>query len=833
MDNSANNSPDKSIENINIEEEMQNAYLEYSMSVIAGRALPDVRDGLKPVHRRILFAMHDLGKTYDKPYVKSARVVGDVIGKYHPHGDSAVYGAMVRMAQDFSQRYTLVDGQGNFGSIDGDSAAAMRYTESRMSRLGGHLLADIDKDTVDFGPNYDGSMLEPKVLPTRIPNLLVNGSSGIAVGMSTNIPPHNLSEVIKACIEVIDNPDVSVDDLMKIIPGPDLPTSGIISNLSGIRAAYRYGRGSFTMKGRAEVEQASKEKEAIVVTELPYQVNKATWIESVANLVRDKEITGISDVRDESNREGIRVVIELKRGEQAQVVLNTLYARTQLQTSFGMIMLAIDNGRPRLFNLKELLKSFVDHRKDVVTRRTSYELSKAEAKEHILNGLKIAIDNIDEVVEIIKKAAGPQEAKITLGSRFGLSEKQSQAVLDMRLQKLTGLETKKIVEDLEAVRALILDLKKILASDLVLMDLIKSELTEDLEIFGDKRKSEISSADDKGFDVEDFVRDEQVVITITNTGYAKRNQVTEYRSQGRGGKGIKGAGIGASEDFVKDIFVASTLDSVLCFSNLGKVHVLKAHQIPEMNRTARGRPLVQLLSLAKDEQIMSVLPVREFKDDQFVVMATSKGVVKKTELSAFSAVRSSGIIALTIDEGDSLISVSIANNEDRVFLATKEGQSITFVESDIRPMGRTARGVRGINLSENDRVIGMEVLAKVTEEGKAFTILTITSKGYGKRTGPEEYRVQGRAGSGIINCKLSDKTGEVVGVIRVQHGDDIMVITDGGQMIRTPAYSISEFGRAAQGVRVINVSEGEKVQAIAVVRDGETTEGVGVPVAEA
>jgi DNA gyrase subunit A len=509
--------------------------------------------------------------------------------------------------------------------------------------------------------------------------------------------------------------------------------------------------------------------------------------------------------------------------------LNTLYARTQLQTSFGIIMLAIDNGRPKIFNLKEMLKAFLEHRKDVVTRRTSYELNKAQAKEHILNGLKIAIDNIDEVVEIIKAAAGPVEAKAKLGEKFSLSEKQSQAVLDMRLQKLTGLETKKIVEDLEEIRLFILELKKILASDLALMEVIKKELNDDLVLFGDKRRSEISSADDKGFDVEDFVRDEQVVITITNTGYAKRNQVSEYRSQGRGGKGIKGAGTGSAEDFVKDIFVASTLDSVLCFSNLGKVHVLKAHQIPEMNRTARGRPLVQLLTLAKDEQIMSVLPIREFNDDQHIVMATSMGVVKKTALSAFSAVRSSGIIALTIDEGDSLITVSLANAEDRVFLATKQGQSITFVESDIRPMGRTARGVRGISLSDDDRLIGMEIISKEQEEGKAYTILTITSKGYGKRTGPEEYRVQGRAGSGIINCKLSDKTGEVVGVIRVRQGDDIMVITDGGQMIRTPAYSISEFGRAAQGVRVINVSDGEKVQAIAVVRDdepGETENGV-------
>ncbi len=622
-----------SIESVKIEDEMQGAYLEYAMSVIAGRALPDARDGLKPVHRRILFAMHDLGNTYDKRYLKSARVVGDVIGKYHPHGDSAVYNAMVRMAQDFSQRYTLVDGQGNFGSVDGDNAAAMRYTEARMSRLGGQLLADLEKDTVEFGPNYDGTLKEPKVLPTRIPNLLVNGSNGIAVGMSTNIPPHNIGEIVRAATALIDRPDLSIEELMTLVPGPDLPTAGIITNVGGIKNAYRYGRGSFGIKGRASVEPYGKEKEAIIVTELPYQVNKSTWIEHIADLVRNKEIEGITDIRDESDRKGMRVVIELRRGEQSNVILNTLYAKTQLQTSFGIIMLALINGRPKLLNLKELLMAFLDHRRDVVTRRCVFELAKAQAREHILDGLRIALDAIDAVVELIKKAPGPAEARAGLMGRFKLSDKQAQAILDMRLQRLTALETNKLLAELEEVRKEILGIKNILGSDSELYKVIRKELEEVLELFDDKRKSEISTAEEKDFSVEDFVRDEQVVVTISNQGYAKRSSVENYRAQGRGGKGVRGAGTGTNDDdFVGNIFVASTLSYILCFTNLGRLHWLKVHQVPEMNRTARGRPLVQLIQLAKDEKVLSLLPVQKFEADRFVIMVTKKGIIKKTEL---------------------------------------------------------------------------------------------------------------------------------------------------------------------------------------------------------
>jgi DNA gyrase subunit A len=790
---------------IKIEEEMQGAYLEYAMSVIAGRALPDVRDGLKPVHRRILYAMNELGNTYDKRYLKSARIVGDVIGKYHPHGDSAVYNALVRMAQDFSMRAPIVDGQGNFGSVDGDNAAAMRYTESRMSRYGGELLVDIEKNTVDFGPNYDGSLSEPRVLPTRIPNLLVNGSGGIAVGMSTNIPPHNLSEIVQGCIALIGNPGITIEELMQIIPGPDLPTGGIISNLSGVRNAYRYGKGSFMITGRATVEPAGKEKEAIIVTELPYQVNKATWISHIADLVRNKEIEGITDIRDESDRKGMRVVIELRRGEQSQVVLNNLYAKTQLKTSFGIIMLAIDNGRPRLFNIKELLQAFVDHRRDVVTRRCVFELAKAEARAHILEGLKIALENIDAVVEIIKKAPGPIEAKLGLKQSFDLSDKQSQAILDMRLQRLTALETKKLMDELAEVQAEIAALKKILSSDEELFKVIRGELQEVLERFGDKRRSEISTAEDKGFDVEDFVRDEQVVVTISNQGYAKRSSVENYRAQGRGGKGVRGAGTGMNdEDFVSDIFVSSTLSYILCFTNLGRVHWLKVHQIPEMNRTARGRPLVQLVQLQNGEKVLSLLPVSKFEEGKFVFMATS--------------------IASLFDEGDDLMSAALTDGKNDVFLATREGQSIRFPEEDVRPMGRASRGVRGISLDSADEVVAMEVLPMNDADDKDAMLLSVTTRGYGKRTPLGEYRSQGRGGSGIINVKTTDKIGKLVGVKKVYPGEDLMVISNGGQLIRTPCSQISEMGRNTQGVRVISLDESESVQAVAIIREVDDVE---------
>jgi DNA gyrase subunit A len=800
---------------------MQGAYLEYSMSVISGRALPDVRDGLKPVHRRILYAMHNLGATHDKKYFKSARVVGDVIGKYHPHGDSAVYGAMVRMAQDFSLRYPIVDGQGNFGSIDGDNAAAMRYTESRMSKLGGLLLSDIEKETVAFQPNYDGSMDEPRVLPTRIPNLLVNGSGGIAVGMSTNIPPHNLSEVIKGTIAYIDNNAISIDDLMTYITGPDLPTAGIITNVAGIKRAYHTGRGSFTIKGRAEIEQISKDKEAIVITELPYQVNKSDWITSIAKLVREKEIDGITDLRDETAREGIRVVIEIRKGENAGVILNHLYAKTQLQVSFGIINLAIENGRPRLFNLKDFIHAFVDHRRDVVTRRTVFELAKAEARAHILEGLTIALQNIDEVVEIIKKAPSSNDAKFSLMAKFGLSDIQSQAILDMRLSRLTALETKKLYDELEAIRVEIAGYKLILSDDTELFRVIKEELNDVLEKYGDKRRSEISLAEEKDLNMEDFVQPEEVVVTVSSMGYAKRTAVDVYRAQGRGGKGVRGAGTGSEEsaDYVANIFSGNTHDMLLCFSNLGKLYWLKVYQIPEMARTARGRPLVQLLSLAQGEFIQSILPIKEFTEDKFVVMATRQGVIKKTELMAFSNIRSSGIIASSFDEGDTLISARISSGKDDIFMATKGGQSIRFSEDDVRAMGRTARGVKGISLAEKDEVVAMEVLPSDSTEAAKIRLLSVSSKGYGKRTPLEEYRQQGRGGSGIINLKTGEKIGDLVTVSVVHDDDDVIVISNQGQLIRTPVNTISEMGRATQGVRVIRLEDNESVQAIAVVKE--------------
>ena len=820
------------MESIKIEEEMQGAYLEYAMSVIAGRALPDVRDGLKPVHRRILFSMYGLGNTYDKKYLKSARTVGDVIGKYHPHGDSAVYNALVRMAQDFSMRYMLIDGQGNFGSVDGDSAAAMRYTEARMTRLAGDLLADLEKETVEFGPNYDGTLEEPKVLPSRIPNLLVNGSNGIAVGMSTNIPPHNVGEVLRGTIAVIDNPQIDFEDLIKIIPGPDLPTAGIISNVSGIRAAYKYGKGSFTMTGRANIESIGKDKEAIIITELPYQVNKATWIENIASLVRDKEIEGITDLRDESNREGMRVVIELRKGEASQIILNNLYAKTQLRTNFGVIMLAIDNGRPRLFSLKDSIVAFIDHRRDVVTKRCVYDLRKAREREHLLEGLKIALDQIDAVVDFLKKTKDAKTAKEGLQEKFKLSERQAQAVLDMRLQRLTAIETQKLISELEEIKKEIDYINLVLGSDSELMKVIKTELTEMLDQYGDKRRSEISLADDKDFNVEDFLQDEQVVVTITNSGYAKRSSVEAYRSQGRGGKGIKGADTGKDDDFVKDIFVASTLSYLLCFTNLGRLHWLKVHQVPEMSRTARGRPLVQLLQLVNGEEVLSILPIKEFVDNKYIVMATKHGVIKKTDLMAFSNIRAAGIIAIAFDDGDSLVKAALSDGKQDIFVATKLGQSIRFSEEDVRDMGRNARGVRGIKLDDNDAVVGMEIFPTEENDKGELSILSVSTLGYGKRTPLNEYRTQGRGGSGIINIKVTDKIGELVAVKLVRDGDDAIVISNVGQLIRTPVSEIREIGRNTQGVRVINMDEGESVKAFAITREVDESQVEASPSGE-
>lgn len=816
----------KNIEHVKIEDEMQGAYLEYAMSVIAGRALPDARDGMKPVQRRVIYTMKEMGNYSDKRYLKSARVVGDVLGKYHPHGDAPVYGAMVRLAQDFNLRYPLVDGQGNFGSIDGDSAAAMRYTEVRMSKIAEELIADIDKETVEFVPNYDGSLQEPKVLPTKVPNLLINGSTGIAVGMSTNIPPHNLGEVVRGVVALIEDPEISVMDLMKYVPAPDFPTAGIISNINGIRHAYMNGRGSLTLKGKAEIEQITKEKEAIIITEFPYMVNKADWISNLADLVRDKVVEGISDIRDESDRKGIRVVIELKRGEPSGVILNTLFAKTQLQTSVSFIMLAIDNGRPKLFSLKELLKAFLEHRKDVVTKRCVFDLNKAEARAHILEGLKIALDNIDAVVETIKKSSGPEQARLALGTRFGLSEKQAQAILEMRLQRLTALETQKIIDELKETLAEIERLKIILGSESELLKVIKTELEEILQKYTDPRKSQISYEDDKEFVMEDFVKDEQVVVTISSAGYAKRLPVDTYRAQGRGGKGVKGASTGSedSQDFIQQIFTASTLSYLLCFTNLGRLHWLKVHRIPEMNRTARGRPLVQLLTMQADERVLSVLPVSKFEEGKFVFMTTKKGIVKKTDLMAFSNVRASGIIAASFDEGDELVDAAITTGDQTIFIATKEGQSIRFSEKDVRDMGRTARGVKGIELSENDEVVGVSVLP--ADDESKDTILSVSNNGYGKRSPLSEYRIQGRAGSGIINIKVTEKIGSLVSVKKVTDADDLIIISDKGKVIRTPVNDISIIGRNTQGVRVISLEPGECVKAIAVAKD-EDSEGEG------
>lgn len=820
------------IETIKIEEEMQGAYLEYAMSVIAGRALPDVRDGLKPVHRRILFSMYGLGNTYEKKYLKSARTVGDVIGKYHPHGDSAVYNALVRMAQDFSMRYMLIDGQGNFGSVDGDSAAAMRYTEARMTRFAGDLLSDLEKETVEFGPNYDGTMEEPKVLPSKIPNLLVNGSNGIAVGMSTNIPPHNVGEVLRGTIAIIDNPQIEFDELIKIIPGPDLPTAGIISNVSGIRAAYKYGKGSFTMTGRANIESIGKDKEALIITELPYQVNKATWIENIASLVRDKEIEGITDLRDESNREGMRVVIELRKGESSQIVLNNLYAKTQLRTNFGVIMLAIDNGRPRLFSLKDSIVAFIEHRRDVVTKRCVFELRKSRDREHLLEGLKIALDQIDAVVDFLKKTKDAKTAKEGLQENFKLSERQAQAVLDMRLQRLTAIETQKLISELEEIKKEIDYLNLVLGSDSELMKVIKAELTEMLDHYGDKRRSEISLADDKDFNVEDFLQDEQVVVTITNSGYAKRSSVEDYRSQGRGGKGIKGADTGKDDDFVKDIFVASTLSYLLCFTNLGRLHWLKVHQVPEMSRTARGRPLVQLLQLVSGEEVLSILPIKEFVENKYIVMATKQGVIKKTDLMAFSNIRAAGIIAIAFDDGDSLVKAALSDGKQDIFVATKLGQSIRFSEEDVRDMGRNARGVRGIKLDDKDTVVGMEIFPTEENDKGELSILSVSTLGYGKRTPLNEYRTQGRGGSGIINIKVTDKIGELVAVKLVRDGDDAIVISNVGQLIRTSVSEIREIGRNTQGVRIINMDDGESVKAFAITREVDESQVEETPSGE-
>jgi DNA gyrase subunit A len=808
---------------INIEEELKSSYLDYAMSVIVGRALPDVRDGLKPVHRRVLYAMHATGNSSDKPYRKSARAVGTVIGRYHPHGDAAVYDTIVRLAQDFSMRYMLVDGQGNFGSVDGDPPAAMRYTEIRLEKLAHEMLRDIEKGTVDFGPNYDGSEEEPFVLPAGIPNLLVNGSEGIAVGMATKIPPHNLTEVVDAIKLLVENPDVGLAELMQVIPGPDFPTAGFIYGTTGIQQAYATGRGRLIMRGRAMIEPhpRRKNREVIIVRELPYQVNKAQLIEEIASLVRHKKIEGISDIRDESDRDGVRVVIELKRDENAGVVLNKLYKFTKLQMTFGMISLSIVHGRPQVLPLKDMLRHFVDFRREVVVRRTQHDLNKAEARAHILEGLKKAIDHLDEVIELIRASKTAVEAKESLRLRFHFSDLQAQAILDMRLQRLTGLERQKIVDEYEETLKLIARLQQILASEPLQFQIVVEELEKIKEQFGDPRRTEIVPQTDE-ISIEDLIEEEEVVITVTHTGYIKRTALSTYRSQQRGGKGRKGHQT-RTEDAVGHLFVASTHDYILVFSSAGKAYWLKVHEIPEVGAAGRGKAVVNLVHMNPGEKLAAMLSTREFPEDKYVVLVSHKGYIKKTPLSAFSRPRSNGIIALSLEDGDDVLGAGISDGSSEIFMASAKGKSIRFKESDVRPMGRTARGVIGIRLSEGDKVVGMQVLT-----GKP-DIQSVTANGYGKRTPVDEYRLQGRGGSGIINIRTSARNGEVVAAMEVDEEDQLLLITQQGKLIRMDVAGISRIGRATQGVRLIHCDAGDRVSSA--IRTAERSEeGRSAPV---
>jgi len=799
-----------------IEEEMKKSYLDYAMSVIVGRALPDVRDGLKPVHRRILFAMHEMGVEWNKAYKKSARVVGDVIGKYHPHGDSAVYDAITRMVQDFSLRYPLVDGQGNFGSIDGDPPAAMRYTEVRMARFAGGLLQDIEKETVDFAPNYDESLSEPLVLPSVMPNLLVNGSSGIAVGMATNMPPHNLSEIIDALIYVLENPSAKIADILPFVPGPDFPTGGIIFGRAGIHSAYTTGRGVIHLRARAftEIRQRTN-RQAIIITELPYMVNKARLIESIARLVKDKKITGISDIRDESDREGMRVVIELKRDEVAEVVLNNLYLHTQMKTSFGVINLAIVNGQPKVLNLLALIKEFLRSRKEVVARRTIFDLKKARARAHILEGLKIAIDNLDKVIKLIRASKSPQEARAGLMENFTLSKIQAQAILDMKLQRLTALERDRIVEEFKSIMKLIKSLEEILASEALLEGIIIDEFKELKAKFGDERRTEI--VEDTGeISIEDIIAQEDMVVAISRRGYIKRTPTSLFRIQRRGGKGKRGM-TPKDEDFVKNLFIASTHSNILFFTDRGKAYSLKVYDIPQGGPAARGKAIVNILNVSSDEKITAFLPVKEFVENNYIVMASEGGVIKKTDLMSFSHIRVGGLIALSLDEGDKLIAARLTDGSRELFLGTRLGKAIHFNEKDVREMGRQARGVRAVRLGVDDAIISMEV------SDASSCILTVTEHGYGKRTLFSEYRLQKRGGSGIINLKVTDKNGPVAGILKVTDSDELMITTTKGKIIRIAAKGISIIGRSTQGVRLMDIAEGEgeKVADIALIAERE------------
>jgi DNA gyrase subunit A len=793
---------------VNIEDEMKKSYMDYAMSVIIGRAIPDVRDGLKPVHRRILFAMNEVGNRYNKPYKKSARIVGDIMGKYHPHGDMAIYDTLVRMAQDFSLRYMLIDGQGNFGSIDGDPPAAMRYTEIRLARIAEEVLADLEKDTVDYVPNYDETLKEPSLLASRIPLLLLNGSSGIAVGMATNIPPHNLNEIINGTIACIKNPEITVEKLMRHIPGPDFPTAGFINGREGILSAYKTGRGIIRMRARALIEKnARNDRESIILTELPYQVNKATLIEKIAELVRDKKISGVADLRDESDREGIRVVIDLKRDENSAIILNQLYKFTQMETSFGIIMLAILDGRPHVFNLKEVIEQFIIFRKEIVIRRTQYDLARAKERAHILEGYIIALNNIDEVIKVIKASKNPAEAVTKLCAKFKLSEIQAKAILEMRLQRLTGLERAKIDEEYREVTALIAELSSILADPQKVLQVIMDELTEIKQRYGDERRTEIV-ASTEDIDVEDMIVEEDMMVTITHSGYIKRNAVSLYKSQHRGGRGKMGMGT-KEEDFVEKIFVASTHHYLLIFTNTGKVHWLKVYLLPQAGRAAKGKAIVNLVNLAPSERVSATLPVREFTADKFVVMVTKKGIIKKTDLAAYSNPRSGGIIAVSIDEGDELVDVQLTLGNQDIFLATRRGMAIRFKEDDVRDMGRTARGVRGISLDKDDDVIGVEIPAQGT------FLMTVSENGFGKCTPIEEYRVQSRGGKGTINLKTVAKVGNVSGVLQVQGEENIMLISNAGKVIRLKVQEVPVNHRVTQGVKLIELDPEEKLVGVA------------------
>jgi len=800
-----------------IEDEMRQSFMAYSMSVIISRALPDVRDGLKPVHRRVLYAMYDLSNTWDKPYKKSARVAGDVIGKYHPHGEMAVYDTIVRMAQDFSMRYPLIDGQGNFGSIDGDPPAAMRYTEIRMARLGEELLADIEKETVDFVPNYDDQLKEPAVLPSRIPNLLVNGASGIAVGMATNIPPHNLGEVVDGLVALVENPDITIKELMKHIPGPDFPTGGFIHGKEPIVQAYSEGKGIIQTRGKTFTETVKRTgKEQIIISEIPFMVNKARLIEQIAGLVQEKKVEGIADLRDESDREGMRIVVELKRDAVAEIVINQLYKHTALQESFGINMLAIVEGRPKILNLKEALKAFLDHRKEVVTRRTAYDLRKAEERLHILEGLRIALDNLDAVIALIRNAQDPKVAKDGLMADFGLSEIQAQAILDMRLQRLTGLERDKILQEHKETGELIAQLRAILANEKEIYRIIVDELKGIKEKYGDERRTQIVDHTEE-ISVEDLIVDEDMAVTISHEGYIKRNPVTLYRAQRRGGKGKIGTTT-KEEDFAEYLFIASTHSYILFFTTIGKVYWIKVHELPQGSRAARGRPIVNLLNLEPGEKVSAFLSVREFQEGRFVVFATKKGLIKKTELMSYANPRSNGIRAIALEDRDEVIGVRLTDGQQEIVLSTADGQSIRFKEEQVRSTGRGTYGVVGMRLDEGDAVVSMEILSL------GAAILTVSENGFGKRTEMDEYRLQSRGGKGIITMKTTDKTGRVVGVQQVTEDDQLMLITNAGKIIRLRVKDIRVIGRNTQGVHLIELEEGERVVSLARLAEKEEEE---------